>query len=71
MGSLTHWDFELFSSSDHISPLLNHPQGCQGCQKNRKELRITIMIRFDANFQPKLKKKSKDHQKMAYFDDFC
>ena len=24
---LSHWDFELFSSSNHISPLLNHPQG--------------------------------------------
>ena len=23
----------------HISPLLNHPQGCQGCQKNRKDFR--------------------------------
>ena len=23
----------------HISPLLNRPQGCQGCQKNRKDLR--------------------------------
>ena len=50
----THWDFELFSSSNHISPLLNRPQGCQGCQKNRKCLRITTMIRFAANFQPKL-----------------
>ena len=26
-----HWDFELFSSSNYISPLLNRPQGCQGC----------------------------------------
>ena len=43
----------------HISPLLNRPQGCQGCQKNRKVLRITIMIRFVANFQPKLKKNQK------------
>ena len=50
----THWDFELFSSSNHISPLLNRPQGCQGCQKNRKDLRITTTIRFAANFQPKL-----------------
>ena len=24
----------------HISPLLNHPQGCQGCQKNQKDLRF-------------------------------
>ena len=38
----------------HISPLLNRPQGCQGCQKNRKDLRITTLIRFAANFQPKL-----------------
>ena len=30
----THWDFQLCSSSNHISPLLNRPQGCQGCQKN-------------------------------------
>ena len=36
----SHWDFELFSSSNHISPLLNRPQGCQGCQKNRKDLRF-------------------------------
>ena len=51
---ISHWDFELFSSSNHISPLLNRPQGCQGCQKNQKCLRITTMIRFAANFQPKL-----------------
>jgi hypothetical protein len=30
----------------HISPLLNRPQRCQGCQKNRNNLRITAMIRF-------------------------
>ena len=40
----------------HISPLLNHSQGCQGCQKNQKDLRITTRIRFAANFQPNLKK---------------
>ena len=27
-GTLSHWDLELFSSSNHISPLLNRPQGC-------------------------------------------
>ena len=37
---ISHWNFELFSSSNHISPLLNRPQGCQGCQKNRKDLRF-------------------------------
>ena len=40
----------------HISPLLNRPQGCQGYQKNRKDLRITTMIHFAANIKPKLKK---------------
>ena len=55
----------------HISPLLNRPQGCQGCQKNRKDLRITTMIRFAANFKPKLKKITKITKKPAYFDDFC
>ena len=30
-AQVSHWDFELFSSSNHISPLLNRPQGCQGC----------------------------------------
>ena len=50
----SHWDFELFSSSNHISPLLNHPQGCQGCQKNRKDLRFHTQVRFCANIQPKL-----------------
>ena len=28
LGIRSHWDFELFSSSNHISPLLNRPQGC-------------------------------------------
>ena len=51
---LSHWNFEFFSSSNHISPLLNRPQGCQGCQKNQKVLRITTMICFAASFQPKL-----------------
>ena len=55
-GTNAHWDFELFSSSNHISPLLNRPQGCQGCQKNRKDQRITTTIRFAANFLPNLKK---------------
>ena len=27
----------------HISPLPNRPQGCQGYQKNQKDLRITTM----------------------------
>ena len=40
----------------HISPILNRPQGCQGYQKNQKDLRITTMIRFAANISPKLKK---------------
>ena len=40
----------------HISPLLNRPQGCQGYQKNRKDLRNTTMFRFAANIKPKLKK---------------
>ena len=48
--NFTRWDLELFSSSKHISPLLNRPQGCQECQKNRKCLRITTMIRYAANF---------------------
>ena len=39
-----------------FKPLLNRPQGCQGRQKNRKDLRITTMIRFCISFQPKLKK---------------
>ena len=59
---LSHWDFELFSSSNHISPLLNRPQGCQGCQKNWKDLRITTMIRFAANIQPKLNELHKNLQ---------
>ena len=68
---VSHWDFELFSSSNHISPLLNRPQGCQGCQKNRKDLRITTRIRFATNFQPNLKKIWKITKKPAYFHDFC
>ena len=69
----THWDFELFSSSNHISPLLNRPQGCQGCQKNRKCLRITTMIRFAANFQPKLNELHKhlqNQQKLSKYAVF-
>ena len=56
----------------HISPLLNRPQGCQGCQKNQKYLRITTMICFAANFQPKLKKKENSpknrHISMIFVD---
>ena len=55
----------------HISPLLNRPQGCQGYQKNRKDLRITSMIRFAANIKLKLKKQQNITKKPAYFDDFC
>ena len=28
----------------HISPLLNRPQGCQGCQKNQKDLRTMVHL---------------------------
>ena len=34
----------------YLHYVLNHPQGCQGCQKNWKDLTITTMIRFAANF---------------------
>ena len=44
----------------HISPLLNHPQGCLGYKKNWKDLRITTMIRFVVNIKPKLKKKTQN-----------
>jgi hypothetical protein len=72
-----HWDFELYSSSNHISPLLNCPQGYQGCQKNQKDLRITTMIRFCASFQPKLNELHKNLQNQqksskyaSFFGDF-
>ena len=67
----THWDFELFSSSNHISPLLNRPQGCQGCQKNRKDLRFLTLVRFAANIELKLHKIQKITKKPSYFDNFC
>ena len=63
---ITHWDFELFSSSNQnlqwrfrFKPLLKRPQECQGCQKNRKDLRFLILVRFCANIKPKLKKLKK------------
>ena len=40
----------------HISPLLNRPQECQGCQKNQKDLRVHTLVGFCANFQLKLHK---------------
>ena len=55
----------------HISPLLNRPQGCQGCQKNRKDLRFLTYMRFCANIQLKLHKIWNNTKKPAYFDDFC
>ena len=55
----------------HISPLLNRPQGCQGCQKNRKDLRSLTLVRFAANIQLKLHKIWKMTKKPSYFDDFC
>ena len=45
---------EIFKT--HVSPLLNHPQGCQGCQKNWKDLRVHTLVGFFANFQLKLHK---------------
>ena len=48
---LAHWDFEHFDSSNHISPLLKNPQGCQECQKNRKDLRFHTWVRFCTNIQ--------------------
>jgi hypothetical protein len=69
----SHWDLELYSSSNHISPLLNRPQGWQGCQKNQKDLRITTMIRFCASFQPKLNelhKKLQNQQKSSKYAGF-
>ena len=54
----------------HISPLLNRPQGCQGCQKNRKDLRYLTKVRFCANIELKLLKIRNNTKKPAYFDDF-
>ena len=51
---LAHWDFELFSSSNHISPLLNRPQGCQGCQKHRKDLTPNSSLKQTSLTYPKL-----------------
>jgi hypothetical protein len=51
-----------------FKPLLKRPQGCQGCQKNQKDLRITTTIRFCANSQPKLtrcRKTSKINKKIV------
>jgi hypothetical protein len=68
--TLVHWDLELFSSSNHISPLLNRPQGCQGFQKNLKDLKLTTMICFTASFLPKmneLHKNLQNQQKLSKF----
>ena len=54
----------------HISPLLNRPHGCQGCPKNRKDLRYLTLVRFFANIQLKLHKIQNNTKKPAYFDDF-
>jgi hypothetical protein len=51
----------------HISALLNRPQGCQGYQRNCKDIRITTMIRFAANIKPELKKTPKYHKKIGIF----
>jgi hypothetical protein len=55
----------------HISPLLNRPQGCKGCQKNQKDLRFLTWVRFCANIQLKLHKIRNNTKKPAYFDGFC
>jgi hypothetical protein len=54
----------------HISPLLNRPQRCQGYQKNRKDLRITTMIRFVANIKPKSKKTQNITKNPIFKDHF-
>ena len=71
--AVAHWDFELYSSSNHISPLLNRPQGCQGYQNNQKDLRITTMIHCCASFQPKLNelhKNLQNQQKLSKYAGF-
>ena len=56
--ALTHTGIQssFLVQTIHISPLLNRPQGC------RKDLRITTMICFAANFQPKLNELHKNLQ---------
>ena len=55
----------------HISPLLNRPQWCQGCQKNWRYLRFLTYVRFSANIKLKLNKIQNNTKKPAYFDNFC
>ena len=57
-----------------VSPLLTHPQGYQGCQKNWKDLRLFTLVPFCTNIQPKVKKLqnifkiNKNHQNMFFWD---
>ena len=53
-----------------ISPLLNRPQGCQGCQNDREDPRINPTVRFCANIQSRLKKIRKIIKKQYFFHDF-
>ena len=60
-----------------FKPLLNHPQGCQGCKKNLKELRITTMNRFLCQFSAKIEenskkppKSTKNIEKLIFFSGF-
>ena len=55
----SHWDLDLFSSSNHISPLLNRPQGCQGCQKITFFILQMKLFSFCAKIAPKRHKLQK------------
>ena len=63
---------EIFKTNlkTHLSPLLNCPQGCQGCQKNWKDLGFFTLVRFCTNIQLKLSKIPKNTKNPSYFDGF-
>ena len=54
-----------------ISPLLTHPQGCQGCQKICKTKLKTTLVSWSARMQSKLNKIQKTFRKQDFFDSFC
>ena len=54
-----------------ISPLVTHPQGCQGCQKIWKTQLKTTLVSWSAKIQSKLNRIQKTFRKQGFFENFC
>ena len=75
MNRITRWRCSTNISKTYpkimISPLLAHPQGCQGWQKNWKTKLKTTLVSWSTEIQLKLNRIQKTFRKQVFFDSFC